>query len=895
MQKARAIDFTEAFRHLTGVAPFPWQGALYERFIADPPGSIPRSCNLPTGLGKTAVIAIWLIALANYPLRVPRRLVYVVNRRTVVDQTTVEVERLRAKLLPDNDKDEDQHKEELSELRERLGGLAISTLRGQFADNREWSADPARPAVIVGTVDMIGSRLLFNGYGVGHKLKPLHAGFLGQDSLLVHDEAHLEPAFQKLIEQIEQEQRQGRQRDLRPMRVIALTATSRDEREAFELTPEEQKPPKRLSREAADPLHLVWRRQTAKKSLNLHEEPDDKKLAETIARLASERFGESGAAVLIFVRSVEDVEKVAKKLPRGAVWQRLTGTMRGLERDQMCDPRHESGCPIFARFLKAAEQDQWKVEPQEGTVYLICTSAGEVGVNLSADHLVCDLSTYESMAQRFGRVNRFGDREDTEVHVVHPRSFSDKPLDERRRLTLDLLRALNGDASPRALSELPTDSRIAAFAPEPVIQPCSDILFDSWSLTTIRGKLPGRPPVEPYLHGLRDWEPPETHVAWRDEVQLLTWDLREQYPPEELLEEYPLKPHELLRDRSDRVFAQLQAMAKRCPEAPVWLIDRNGIIDPSLTIGMLADKARKEQLEHATVLLPPAAGGLSKGMLDGASLSANDVADQWYLDKDRTKQRRRRIFCDELQPEPLDDTFRLIREIDLHQMGDDDEFDAEGEVDGETPGGGRFWRWYVRPKSADDEGSKTSRQPVSLHVHTSDVCDVAERIVERLGISDELKRAVMLAARFHDLGKRREKWQRSIGNPNPSDWLAKSGGRMKPLDLSEYRHEFGSLLDVQQEPEFNELGEDLQDLVLHLIAAHHGRGRPHFPPDEVFDPESNGRDVERFAAEVPRRFARLQRRYGRWGLAYLESLLRAADYAASANPSQEKADLQEVQ
>jgi CRISPR-associated endonuclease/helicase Cas3 len=40
------------------------------------------------------------------------------------------------------------------------------------------------------------------------------------------------------------------------------------------------------------------------------------------------------------------------------------------------------------------------------------------------------------------------------------------------------------------------------------------------------------------------------------------------------------------------------------------------------------------------------------------------------------------------------------------------------------------------------------------------------------------------------------------------------------------------------------------------------------------------------AAEVPRRFARLQRKYGRWGLAYLESLLRAADYAASSQPSQ---------
>ena len=104
---------------------------------------------------------------------------YVVNRRTVVDQSTEEAKKLRDNLA------------KAPEIQAKVGSLAISTLRGQFADNREWSADPARPAVIVGTVDMIGSRLLFSGYGVGFKAKPLHAGFLGQDVLLVHDEAHL--------------------------------------------------------------------------------------------------------------------------------------------------------------------------------------------------------------------------------------------------------------------------------------------------------------------------------------------------------------------------------------------------------------------------------------------------------------------------------------------------------------------------------------------------------------------------------------------------------------------------------------------------------------------------------------------------------------------------------
>ena len=72
---------------------------------------------------------------------------------------------------------------------------------------------------------MIGSRLLFSGYGIGFKSKPLHAGFLGQDVLLVHDEAHLEPAFQDLLVAIHDEQK--RCKEFRQFRVMELSATSR--------------------------------------------------------------------------------------------------------------------------------------------------------------------------------------------------------------------------------------------------------------------------------------------------------------------------------------------------------------------------------------------------------------------------------------------------------------------------------------------------------------------------------------------------------------------------------------------------------------------------------------------------------------------------------------------
>ena len=82
----------------------------------------------------------------------------------------------------------------------RLGEpLAVSTLRGQRADAGAWTIDPSRPAIIAATPDMAGSRLLFGGYGLGRSRRATHAGLLGVDMLIVHDEAHLSPALTALL------------------------------------------------------------------------------------------------------------------------------------------------------------------------------------------------------------------------------------------------------------------------------------------------------------------------------------------------------------------------------------------------------------------------------------------------------------------------------------------------------------------------------------------------------------------------------------------------------------------------------------------------------------------------------------------------------------------------
>jgi CRISPR-associated endonuclease/helicase Cas3 len=904
------LNFDQQFEDLTNSAPFPWQRKLYGEFVQK---KFRAQCDVPTGLGKTSVIAVWLLALAHHARTgsldwFPRRLVYVVNRRTVVDQSTREVERLR-NAFTNNSK--------LKSIADALRGLsihsdgpplAISTLRGQFADNAEWRNDPARPAVIVGTVDLVGSRLLFSGYGCGFKSKPLHAGFLGQDVLFIHDEAHLEPPFQMLITAIHAEQE--RSHEFHVFRVMELTATSR--------TDQAGETPIFTDEDVED--ERVAKRLKAGKSLRFHSVEERKELPGNVTQLAL-GIKDSGKAILVFLRELDHVKQVCRDLDKAKQQvQMLTGTLRGLERDELAKKD-----PVFARFMPRSRQE---VKLAQGTVYLVCTSAGEVGVDMSADHMVCDLTPFDSMAQRLGRVNRFGDGE-AGVDVVHVASKKGKDVSEAGNpgsdsgatdpgtsqveehaaseipegdeskgkneeqspfeiaieRTQQLLKGLpkqpddSLNVSPAALRNLPEAERMAAFTPSPVICPATDILFDTWALTSVLEKLPGRPPVADWLHGVAEWEPPDTYVAWREEVEVLTDDLLARCKPEDLLEDYPLKPHELLRDRSDRVRKELENIAAHDPDHLCWLLNADGEVRV-LRMRELIQKDRQKKpvinLKDCIVILPPKAGGLKKGLLDGDEpfdknqSDIYDVSEKWFDEEGQS--RRGRVWDDAEPPAGM----RLVRTIDTR--ADEEEETAENSEQNAR----RYWQWYVRPRSADDDGSRTARVQQDLQEHLQAVKGMADKLVIKLGLQAPEAKAVTLAAQWHDLGKNRAIWQRSIGNHDyPRQVLAKSGGKMRPIEITEYRHEFGSLLEIKRQAEFPSLDEETQDLVLHLVAAHHGRARPYFPVDEAFDPDYPDDEAVQLAREVPRRFARLQRRYGRWGLAYLESLVRAADALAS--------------
>lgn len=72
--------------------------------LLDPEGAgrLPADIELATGLGKTSLIALWVLApsraLARKSSVVPRRLAYVVDRRVVVDQASEFAEQVRERL-----------------------------------------------------------------------------------------------------------------------------------------------------------------------------------------------------------------------------------------------------------------------------------------------------------------------------------------------------------------------------------------------------------------------------------------------------------------------------------------------------------------------------------------------------------------------------------------------------------------------------------------------------------------------------------------------------------------------------------------------------------------------------------------------------------------------------
>jgi len=863
--------FIDRFKTLTatrdheGFTPYPWQVSLFQRMVE---GRLPEALDIPTGLGKTSVMPIWLLARLENP-HLPRRLIYIVDRRTVVDQASDEAARLAQKLSEDR---------ALSTALGLKEGLPVSTLRGQLADNRLWSENPAHPAIVVGTVDMTGSRLAFQGYRLSRKQWPVHAGLLAYDSLILLDEAHLNPAFEGMLGDIRQ--LATAHPALPPVsQIMSLSATATGRQsDGLNLTEADLAHPRvRALLDAPKPLTL---------------RPAEGNLPEQLAaeawRLACPENGPS-RRILVFCnerkmagkvydllsKALRDYGKADKKDYIQSHLNLLVGERRVHERQSLRDSA------LYKWFLGETPP------PSEGQsvfdtavpAFIIATSAGEVGIDLDAQGMVCDLVSWERMVQRLGRVNRKGSPRAAPVTVITAR-------DNDTQACLSLLRNLplgeadTHDASVGALRRLnPIDIRQAS-TPVPLRPELTLPVAQGWTLTSLQEDHTGSPDLTPFLRGWVEADAPQCEVFWR---AYIPWRQAEDRPDSAIIADWleAAPPHlsEILEAPVWRVIEVLkkQFRAEITPESLqkgcVLLLDKRGRLLGHWTYrifeALLKDSRQRERFENELagrrLLLQADIGGLgAHGLLEETASPALTLD----TDPDWAEATGLRFT---LTPDARE--ARTASGFQFTLSGRDDEAGLVLSVH------------HLSNDMVANENTALSRHAQTLAEHQAWASRVADDMAKHLNLPDDLRHMLRLAIAHHDAGKAHPAWQSSMNAPKDGRIYAKTTGVGAKRTTNGYRHELGSLLDPQAQAALSSLPQELEALGWHLILAHHGHARPHINP---FIPRAAGTayhlppELSRnLALEGALRFAQVQKHWGPWGLAWWEAVFRAADARAS--------------
>ena len=972
----RPADFEGFFRAVHGCGPFPWQQELVDRLAGY--DEWPDVLDLPTGAGKTAAMdaAVFHLALrADAPGKAALRIALVVDRRLVVDDAFERAKKIAKKLrcTPCDDGEGHEVVREVARRLCRLAGdgappLVARRLRGGAPLEHDWARTPTQPTILCSTVDQIGSRLLFRGYGVSDRMKPVHAGLLGTDSLILLDEAHLSEPFRQTLAAVRHVEGAG----VRGVRTALLSATPGSE----------AKRPLRLS--PADRAHPVLKeRLEARKPVTLDVvRGKSAAIAEAFAEAArtmAERLRDQGVsppAVGVVVNRVALARDVFNALNAedGFDTMLMIGRSRDVGRNRIVEK--------LAPFRTGRED-----RPQAEPLFVVATQCLEVGVDLDLDGLVTQAASLDALRQRFGRLNRAGRQVPAEGAILAraediARKADDPVYGDRIRLTWEALQRIaeggtvdfGAEALPRRLGEIGTDQEdlAAKRSSAPVVMPA---YLDLWSQTSPRPA--ADPDVGLFLHGA-ERTAAGVSLVWRGDVA--EDDLKNARPGEleELLRLVPPRASEAV----DVPLWTARAWLRRVRGDAAALDTLSDAPEPERedeTPGMAANRkdgrpafrwagpgdartglVQPDGLRPGDMLIVPAEyGGCDRfGWAPDSDRPVEDLADEAarpFRGRRCAVRVARSLVQDDvpwsrvseiLQDEGATADDRIGRLLDVLPSRDETEPEGEeshgsalsalrnglealrrprrGRLDVRFPypGGREEGAVFVAEQGVegagtsdgaasateDDSVSYTSGRPVELDDHGNRVACFAKRFAEALGLG-EVADDLRLAAYLHDAGKADRRFQLTLSGGDP--WnrpdgppLAKSGrswspGAGKRAGLPEgWRHEALSVRMAPAHPRF--AGAHDPALVLWLIGSHHGLGRPFFDfldpaPDQeplpcldVADwrlatgkPGPQSLAFELRGADWPSLFEDLKRRYGIWGLAHLEAILRLADHRAS--------------
>lgn len=895
-----------------GRAPFAWQVRAAAE-LADN-GWWP-ALTAPTGAGKTTLIEAWLHALSTAgSARLGRRLFWVVDRRTVIDQVFEHADAIVTKLLADDA--EPALQDVASRLREIGGGAdpVCALWRGGIdeaagRDARE-PLDPGRVACVCSTVDQIGSRLLFRGYGIAPGSRAIHAGLAGIDATIILDEAHIATDFLATADAVARFQTQARQSPGPPLRVVEVTATPRTSK-GFQLSAAERTEP------------AIARRITARKRVRLAKRGQP---VDAVAAAQALAEADPRAAIGVVLNTVGEARAVFDELAAVGVAAAdrtlVIGPVRPLDRPAVlaCIPP------------RAARPERRK------PFFVVATQTIEVGLDLDLDGLVTACAPVPSLVQRLGRLDRRGVVGDTAAVVLPPPRrgcpiYGDASSEAFSWLAERLDGAGEVDLGPAAIERLrravplpvPTAGR-----PAPVLQPPH-----VEALSRTEASDAEVPEVELFLHGDRDTSA-DVSLVWRA-------DLGEDDDEDRVGDRLGLRPPHAgealtvslrvamrwLSGRDAGPFADLPSTDDGAADERVrrdlrtaWVVRRNGRASPEIAAVSLTarrihtegDGGRDGRLRPGDiVVLAATAGGADE--FGWAPRSIAPVADLGSLDPGRP-----RVVLSERAPGaaaaiiarvrdgleggnltasdaaselasimgsgmPADERYEMNVEAAAGQLADGQ---AELLPDGEI----------LVTMRRQPERARAWSEAATLANHQRAVAKRVAAITAAVGLDSIITDQLMIAARHHDEGKRDPRFQTWLSSGVPvAEPLAKSSyvatrRRVRALrDAAGWpvgkRHEVASALLMRQRYPH-------AILAAWLVATHHGANRPF--PHAVRNEESSGIEVR---AEIDGRpaaveanaglglasqldaFERLSAEHGAWGLAYLEAILVFADREVS--------------
>lgn len=777
----------------------------YQEKLAKEPW--PDLLDIPTGMGKTAAVTLAWLWKRGWRINnreqtsnksTPRRLVWCLPMRVLVEQTESNIRNWLENLGIDGKPGEQK--------------VSVHLLMGGEPVLKTWAEYPEEDMILIGTQDMLLSRALMRGYGMSRYQWPIHFALLHNDCLWAYDEVQLMGAGLATSAQLDAFRRSFPL--ARNSRTLWVSATlNRDWLATVDMKPNLSS---LTSRSISDQdREQAGERLSAMKSLRkadvaFTKDTNNKQgLADylnDLCKLVLKNHDEN-SQTLVIVNRVDRAQQLFRRL-----------------REQR---KNKSDLLIHSRFRakeRAAQAQRLREDSRQDRI-IVATQAIEAGVDISSKALITELAPWASMAQRFGRCNRYGEYNKVGASIYWIDIEED--ADALPYTSESLTHACNKLESLTSASaqDLPATDEA---------KPLTAVLRRKDLLDLFN--------TDPDLSGfdidisdyIRDTGNPGVQVFWRD------------FKDDPNLPEPQGKPAR--NELCPVSIGQARDFAKR-KDVTLWYWD---------TLDRQWTKLTREPRPGMTLLASAADGGYEENVGFDASLKKPPVP--------------------------------------THCPDNQQENDAYAED----------WR-------------SRQNKPIALADHLGHVAEHAEILCTNVDES-AYKYNIVRAGRWHDLGKLHKVFQHSmyhckdaVGSP-----LAKTDcpGPMWH-ERNFFRHELASMLGWLSQHD----SEPDADLIAYLILAHHGKVRMSL---RAIPGEEADKDIKRFArgvwegdeltaldfdgehsSETTLKLALMEIGYGEQGpswterslklldehgpfrLAWLETLVRLADWRASAAEQQE--------